>query len=305
MENKRRLSGRIAAVLFACSFFFSLSAENDQPMIRFGVLADVQYGDCETRGSRFYRNSLSKLEACVADLNQENVGFTVALGDLSDRETKRHLPAVLHVLAALHQPVYHTPGNHDYGGVTDNQALYRQLGMPSSYYAFTQKGWRFILLNTNEISTYSNITGTPKEAELQSMWKRIEEDGRTNREPYNGGIGREQMEWLKGELDASQQNHESVLLFSHHPLYAAPGLTALNDLEIRELIAKYSCVKGVISGHHHAGDYGEYKGIPFITTEGMIETEAENAYGIVDIYKDRIQFTGRGRSRSYTILLNE
>lgn len=307
MENKMKLSRQVvtAIVLFVSSFFFTVFAGNDRPLIRFGVLADVQYCDCETRGNRFYRNSLSKLEACVTDLNRENVQFTVALGDLSDRETNRHLPAVLQVLETLKQPVYHTPGNHDYGGITDNEALYRQLGMPSSYYSFTREGWRFILLNTNEISTYSNISGTEKEAELQSMWKRIEESGRSNRETYNGGIGREQLKWLKEELDTARQNHESVLLFSHHPLYAAPGLTALNDLEILELITGYACVKGVISGHHHPGDYGEYKGIPFIVTEGMIETEAENAYGIVDIYKDRLQFTGKGRSRSHTIPLSE
>lgn len=307
MEKNMKLSGQLVTVivLFASSFIFSVSAENEGGLIRFGVVADVQYCDCETRGSRFYRNSLSKLEACVADLNHENVEFTVALGDLSDRETDLHLPAVLQVLASLNQPVYHTTGNHDYGGVTDNEVLYRQLGMPSSYYSFTRKGWRFILLNTNEISTYANITGTPKEAEMQVMWKRIEESKRTNRETYNGGISREQMDWLKEELDTAERNHEAVLLFSHHPLYAAPGLTALNDLEILELISGYSCVKGAISGHHHPGDYGEYKGIPFITTEGMIETESENAYGIVDIYKDWFQFTGKGRSRSYTIPLSE
>lgn len=300
-----RLTGKfiVAFILLAGSALFCVAAGNDRPAIRFGVIADVQYCDCDTRGSRFYRNSLQKLEACVADLNRENVAFTVSLGDLCDRETDIHLPKVLNTLRALKHPVYHTPGNHDYGGVTDNEVLYRTLSMPSSYYSFSEKDWRFIFLNTNEVASYSNVAGTPREAELQEMVKRIKDSGRTNDEPYNGGISRKQMEWLKKELEEAGQNRESVLLFSHHPLYAAPGLTALNDQEILELITCYPCVKGAISGHHHPGAYGEYKGIPFITTEGMIETENENAYGIVDIYKNKIRFTGKGRSKSYTILL--
>lgn len=294
----------VAFILLAGSAIVRVAAADNRPVIRFGVIADVQYCDCEPHGNRFYRNSLQKLESCVSDLNRENVTFTISLGDLSDRETNLHLPKVLEVLKVLNRPVFHTPGNHDYGGITDNEALYHTLGMPSSYYSFTQKGWRFIFLNTNEIASYSNVAGTPREAELQEMVKRIKENGRPNNEPYNGGISRQQMEWLKKELEEAGRKHESVLLFSHHPLYAAPGLTALNDLEILELISCYPCVKGAISGHHHPGAYGEYKGISFITTEGMIETENDNAYGIVDIYKDKIRFTGKGRSKSYTLLLH-
>ncbi len=61
-------------------------------------------------------------------------------------------------------------------------------------------------------------------------------------------------------------------------------------------------VKGVVGGHHHSGHYGEYSGLPFITTEGMIETADTNAYGIVTIYPDdRIELWGVGRTRSHTI----
>ncbi len=269
--------------------------------IRFGVIADTQYCDCETRGSRFYRDALNKLEVAVADINQEKVDFTINLGDLVDRDTENNLGPVLNHLKKLDKKVYVTTGNHDYGGITDNKALYKKLGMPAEYYSFTKKNWRFIVLNTNEIASYANVAGTPKEAELTAMKEQIKSAKRKNGAEYNGGISQEQMKWLRKELQTAQKKNQNVIIFSHHPIYAAPGLTALNDLEIQETLAAFSCVKAAISGHHHPGDFGEYKGIPFITTEGMIETESENAYGIVDIYKDKIVFTGKGRSRSYTL----
>ncbi|MDL2282702.1 metallophosphoesterase [Parabacteroides sp. OttesenSCG-928-G06] len=287
-------------ILFCMNTLFSCS--NDaKPVMRFGLIADIQYCDCETYGSRFYANSLQKLEECIDDLNNENVSFTVNLGDMVDRDTEGNIEAVLSRLNKANKNVYNTTGNHDYGGITDNDALYKKLGMPSAYYSFTQKGWRFILLNTNEVASYANIDGTFKEAELQQMRQRIKETGSRNGATYNGGISSVQMKWLNDELALAAKKKENVIILSHHPLYAAKGLTALNDLEIVELITSYPEVKLVISGHHHPGDFGTYKDIPFITTEGMIETADTNAYGIVEIYKDTIKVIGKGRTKSYDL----
>lgn len=291
---------------FLAIFFLAIGLTTcmKQPKtIRFGLIADIQYCDCETRGTRFYRNSLFKLDSCVADFNKEKVQFTVNLGDLVDRETPNNLEAILIRLNRLNNKVYNTTGNHDYDGITDNNALYNQLGMPASYYSFKQGEWRFIMLNTNEVASYANITGTPLEAELEAMKEQITLSGRKNGASYNGGISRKQLDWLRQELESAEKKKEKVIIFSHHPLYAAPGLTALNDLEILEVLSSFSCVKAGISGHHHPGDFGTYNNIPFITTEGMIETENENAYGIVEITTDQITLTGKGRTKSYTLPL--
>lgn len=288
-------------MLSLCCLIFVGCNQRNSSHIRFGLIADIQYCDCETNGNRYYRNSLEKLDECVTELNTEKVSFTINLGDLVDRDAKNSLKTVLLKLDKLNTPVYNLPGNHDYAGVTNNEELYKQLKMPASYYSFVRKGWRFIALNTNEVSLYANVMGTPLEEELDEMILKIEEMGRKNGASYNGGISSRQLNWLRAELETAKAKKENVLIFSHHPLYAASGLTALNDLVVTELLTKYSCVKGVISGHHHSGDYGVYKNIPFIVTEGMIETADENAYGIVDIYSDKIVLTGKGRTKCYTI----
>jgi len=273
--------------------------------IKFGIIADIQYCDCDTRGSRYYRNSLQKLEKCIDNLNKEGVEFTVNLGDLVDRDTPRNLAPVLLLLDRLNTHIYNLTGNHDYENVTENNQLYEQLGMPGEYYSFCKGNWRFIMLNTNEVASYANVKGTKKEAELAEIMQRIKEGKRSNGASYNGGISKKQMLWLEQELKKSQRDSVNTLIFSHHPLYGIKGLTALNDLEIIELLSEYSTVKGVISGHHHSGAFGMYKGIPFITTEGMIETESGNAYGIVTIYPDKIELDGRDRTKSHTISLKK
>lgn len=296
MKNVKWLS------LFALFLVLSFSCvSSKEQTVSFGLIADIQYCDCETRGSRFYRNSLLKLDTCVAELNRQQVEFTVNLGDLVDRDTEENLKAILSRLDELDNKIYNTTGNHDYDGVTDNDALYKELSMPSAYYSFAKKGWRFILLNTNEVASYANVVATPLEAELKELHNAIRQSDRKNGASYNGGVSKKQLHWLKQELETAQKKEEKVIVFSHHPLFAAPGLTALNDLEILKILSSYSCVKAGISGHHHPGDFGSYKDIPFITTEGMIETEAENAYGIVHLSDDRITLTGFGRTKSYTL----
>ena len=273
-----------------------------QDMIRFGLIADIQYADAETANNRYYRNSLAKLEECVAELNAVGVQFTVNLGDLTDRDVPHNLDAVLARLGKLDAPLYNTSGNHDYGGVTDNEWLYRRLGMPAEYYSFGDGGWRFIILNTNEISEYAADT-TEEKAELAAIRQKLAEEGRSYA-GYNGGISREQMSWLERGLELSRRESENVLIFSHHPLCGPTGLTALNDSEIIELISRYGdTVKAVIGGHHHAGACATHLNIPYITTEGMVETETANAFGIVTIHRDRIVLEGRGRTKSHTIAL--
>lgn len=271
------------------------------PLVRFGLIADIQYCDCETANKRYYRNSLQKLEECVEELNTLNVQFTVNLGDLVDRDTDVNLTEVMNRLHKLQNKCYNNTGNHDYGGITNNKALFKKLGMPAEYYTFKYGNWVFIMLNTNELASYSNITGTNKEKELTSIMDELKAERRRNTAPYNGGISQKQMEWLKKQLSKAERKANNVMILSHHPLYPDNGLSTLNDKEILELLSHYSCVKAAIAGHHHPGAFGEYNGIPFITTEGMIETEDKTAYGIVELYPDKIIIQGRGRTKSYEL----
>jgi beta-galactosidase len=292
-----------AALIISLSHLgVNISAQENTPLIRFGIIADIQYADCESRGSRFYRNSLQKLNNCIDYLNDHKVQFTINLGDVIDRDVA-DWDSVLIRLKRFDNKVYNTTGNHDYHGVTDNRVLYDKLKMPSEYYSFKKKNWVFILLNTNEISSYANITGTEKEQELAAMLQQIKSSGGTQGADWNGGIGKKQLKWLSDQLTKAEKSGYNVLIFSHHPLYPESGFTALNNMEILNVISNYTCVKAAFAGHHHAGSFAYYKNIPVVTVEGMIETENDNAFGIIKIYDDKIVMEGQGRMSSRELTL--
>lgn len=277
----------------------SALAQDAPPLLRFGLFADVQYADYPSENDRHYRLSLQKLDTCIDCFNRQQVQFTINLGDIVDRDNK-DLDVVKRHLDRLDKKVYHLTGNHDYKGVTDNAKLYKQLDMPSAYYSFRKQNWVFIMLNTNEVSAYAHVEGTGKQQELTDMLERIERTGGKQAYRWNGGISKKQMKWLDTLLAKCERKRRNVLIFSHHPFHPQSEFIALNSEEIIDAISKYACVKAVISGHHHAGAFGRYKGIPMITHEGMIET-GRNAFSIVEITSDSILVKGRGRvpSRSF------
>lgn len=280
-------------------FVSSVLAQDATPLLRFGLFADAQYADYPAENERYYRLSLQKLDTCIDHFNRQQVQFTINLGDIVDRDNK-DLDVVKHRLKRFDKKVYHLTGNHDYKGVTDNARLYKQLDMPSGYYSFRKQNWVFILLNTNEVSAYANVEGTGKQQELADMLEHIRHTGGKQAYRWNGGISAKQMKWLDALLTKCERKRRNVLIFSHHPFYPQSEFIALNSEEIIDTISKYACVKAVISGHHHAGAFGRYKGIPMITHEGMIETK-RNAFSIIEITPDSILVKGCGRvpSRSF------
>ena len=288
--------------LLVCLFFFkgNALAQEASFILKFGLFADTQYADYPSENERFYRQALQKLDTCIQCFNQQNVQFTINLGDIIDRKNS-DLKTILSSLAYLNNEIYHITGHHDYKEVIDNSILYRQLSMPSEYYSFKKQNCTFIMLNTNEVSAYANVMGTKKEQELAEMLEHIRQIGGKQAYSWNGGVSKEQMKWLNNLLAECEKNNDCVLIFTHHPLYPQSEFTALNNMEILDSISKYSCVKAVFSGHHHAGALGFYKGIPMITHEGMIETKNQNAYSIVEITQDSIRVKGFGRvpSRSF------
>ena len=272
----------------------------EKALLRIGLLADVQYADCEPGPSRYYRQSLGKLQTAVRHFNREKVDFTVNLGDLIDRN-QQDMNTVLNCLKKLKEPIYHLTGNHDYKGVSHDEQLYKQLGMPEAYYAFEARNWTFIMLNTNELATYSHSADTAMQTELALLMQHIKDRNDPQGASYNGGISSAQKKWLETQLQKCQEAGRNVLVFSHHPLYPRTAFAALNHQEIIELLDNYSCVKAVFCGHHHAGAFGRYGHVPVITVEGMVETAKENAYGIIELYPNRIMLKGQGRTTSREI----
>jgi manganese-dependent ADP-ribose/CDP-alcohol diphosphatase len=307
--NRRNFLRAIAAVAIAAGFGLHCGAEDNPrppgPKFTFGVVADVQYGDCDPVGSRYYRASLKKLAECVREFNARKVDFAIQLGDLIEQDFAAFEP-VLEIWNCLDMPKYHVLGNHDLSGVEDQQknAVVAKLGMKSRYYSFKVKGWRFIVLDGNDVSVLGVFPreGNPRYEEGLAMQKRAAEMNKANAPDWNGGIGSLHRAWLQAELRKAASEGEKVVVFCHFPVFPPNVHNLWNDDEVLEVIESNRCVAAYVNGHNHAGNDGEKNGVHFLTLKGMCETE-ENAYAIIEVCADHLKIVGYGRERSRVLKL--
>ncbi len=271
----------------------------EQALFSFGIIADAQYCDCEPAIGRYYRKSTQKLADALQTLHQHKLSFILDLGDLIDREFSS-FEAILQVYKQSKFRVHRTLGNHDYA-VEDHekQKVADLLGIPApGYYDFVHLGWRFIVLNGTEVSTFAHPEGSAAEKEAQEMLSRLEANEAINAKAWNGAISTEQMAWLKATLQDASEQHQKTMVMGHYPLYPKDSHNLWNDEEVVNLLIKYPQVVAYFNGHNHAGNYGQKERVHFLNFKGMVETEQENTFAMVEVYDDRLSVKGFGREDS-------
>ncbi|RLL41119.1 phosphatase [Oceanobacillus piezotolerans] len=288
------LAGLIIAVAFMIPSVTDAAEGIGKPKIEFGILPDIQYCDCEANGTRYYRNSIEKLKEASETLNEENVDFTVQTGDLIDRDLSS-FSTILPIFNTIKGPKYNVLGNHDFSVPTEE--VVDILGMPNQYYDFKYKNWRFVVLDTNDLSFYANPEGSEKYEQAEEMYTALKEAGASNAQTWNGGISDEQLTWLQGVLAKAEQRNEKVIVFAHHPAYPENEHNVWNDKEVRETLESHNNVVAYFNGHNHVGNYGLHNGIHYVNLKGMVETPDTTSYAIVQVYKDRIEIDGYGREQ--------
>lgn len=276
------------------------SDSSEKPLCSIGLIADAQYVDAEPRGSRYYRNSVEKLNDAVKTLSHNQPEFYVHLGDLIDRELKS-FQDILQPYESITRPVYQLLGNHDWEvAETDKPQVPSKLGLDKNrYYSRSTQGFRWIFLDGTDISLYAHTKGSEKHSQAVEMLNAVKERHAKNAMTWNGGIGPEQMVWLNQETEAARQAGEKVILCCHFPVYPVDPHNLWNDLEILSWIDQNEdVVVAWFNGHNHAGAYAERNGIHYLTLNGMVETAATNAFALVDLYSDQIRINGYGRVQS-------
>lgn len=279
-------------------------AESDEkPLLSFGLITDVQYADADPEGERHYRTSIPKLKSAAADLARENLPFTLHLGDVIDRDFKS-LAEIMPHFDGLGHPVRHLLGNHDYSVMDDEKSkVTGTLGMPADHYTFSAAGVRFVMLDTNEVSTYKHPAGSEMDRKAEDELKRLTAEGSTHAKPWSGGISSDQLAWFETQLAAADAAKEPVIVCSHHPLMPENDHQAWNDREILAVIARHPSVRACFCGHFHAGAETISKGIPYITFKSLLHEPELTAYAVIHLFKKRLVIEGRGREKSREIPL--
>jgi hypothetical protein len=275
-----------------------------QPLFKIGLISDPQYCDCESSDTRYYRETLWKLEAAVDTFNAQKVDFVVTLGDMVDRYPES-FDSVLSKYEKLAMPDYKVLGNHEYWVMPDSfkPGVIAKLGMPGNYYDFSYKNWHFLVLDGTELSAYAGVLHPELAEEEDSLWQRIQ--GQVNAYSWNGGISRTQREWIRQKLTESLERSEPVILFCHNPVFPYNNWHNLwNDTTIVELVTQFPNVAAFINGHNHYGSYAFNHGVQFYTQRAMVETQMFNSYSVLSVYPDRIEIDGQDLNRDRTWLYN-
>jgi manganese-dependent ADP-ribose/CDP-alcohol diphosphatase len=283
-------AGAIAVPLALGGTATTASAAGDD-VFRFGVIADCQYADFPDTGTRYYRLSIAKLAEAVDTFNNADLEFITHLGDFVDR-FERSFAELLPTFEKARRAKYHVLGNHDFQLPTAQ--LLDVLDMPAPYYHYRRRDWRFVVLDTNDVSTYANPAGSEKHTLAQEMYAELLAAGAPNAQTWNGAVGAQQLAWLRTVLTNARRRGEKVVLSSHHPVFPKNAHNAWNDEELLELIDGFDNVIAYVNGHNHAGNYGFRGGVHYVTFRGMVELDT-NAFSIVEVRPDHLRVDGYGR----------
>jgi manganese-dependent ADP-ribose/CDP-alcohol diphosphatase len=277
-------------------------AQNDQP-VRIGIITDNQYCDCPDNGNRHYRLSLGKLDTCIETLNSQPLDAVFNLGDLIDHDWGSY-DSVMPRYAKLHAPMYIVLGNHDYMiGKKHKDELLERLGMKKAYYKLEIGTWTFIILNGDDLSYVAPQTREQKE-ERNDMVASLYASLHLNGMIWNGGIGHEQMKWLRHRLEEAQADGRNVIVMCHFPLFSKENHNLFNNKEVYSLLQGYSCVKAYFDGHYHAGGYQDMQGLHLVNFKGMVDTRL-NAFSVVTLSSRGISIKGYGREPDRELIIRK
>jgi 3',5'-cyclic AMP phosphodiesterase CpdA len=305
--NRRRFLGLTAAAAVACfGLAVMLRAEESapaaKPVLTFGVVTDVQYADAPAQGKRQFRESLMKLERCVADFNKRKPDFVIHIGDTVN-EGFANYDAMLPLFERLAMPHYMVLGNHDVAVEAGNRSkiLARlgldKLGGGKGCYDFARAEWRFVVLDGNDISIVGNPAGSEQRKAAEALVADLKKKGAKNAGVYNGAVGPQQLAWLKETLAKADAAGERAVVFCHFPAYPPGGSNLWNDAEVVGVLEAHKCVAAFFCGHVHAGGYAEKGGIHYVNFKGMVEADP-TAYALVEVFADSLKITGFGNEPS-------
>lgn len=274
-------------------------------------MADCQYRDADNIEARpesgapyhlqdnYYRLSPGKLTEAVNEFNAVPLDFVIHLGDFIENDLNN--ADVLHpITAKLSAPFWHVLGNHDFDNSRGKMAdILDKYKMRNNYYSQLVNGYRFIILDTNEIGVIEHPDDSPEWKAGRELLDTLIAQQAVNSFDWNGGLSQTQLEWLDNELAKAEEAGEKAVLFAHHPVFPPGNLVALNASDVLQIIDKHPNIVAFINGHHHCGGFGMRRNIPYLTLPGMIEG-SKNAFGVVSVFDKKIEIKGYGRVQNMT-----
>ncbi|MDR1478049.1 MAG: metallophosphoesterase [Planctomycetaceae bacterium] len=295
--NRRAFIGRGTLILagaatasldFHNCFADTIKNTNTENVLRIALVTDVHYADKKTVGSRFYKESIAKIQTAAKEFKKQPIDFIVELGDLIDTarnmETdKKHLRLIDAELKKISANRYYVLGNHCVETLTKEEFL-DVIGQQKSYFSFDQRGYHFVVLDAN-----------------------FRQDGvaygRNNADWKDTKIPDAEIKWIKSDLSSTKL---PTIIFLHQRLDIGnqEACAVKNSDKIRQIFEESGKVQLVLQGHHHSGGYSEINGIFYVTLLALIEGTGEknNSFSTLEICPNgNFRLTGFLRQKSREI----
>jgi alkaline phosphatase len=261
-----------------------LLADESQRRVRIGMITDLHYADKPPAGTRYYRQTLAKLEEAAAQFHKDKPDFIVELGDLIDAADsveveKKYLATINKEFAALPGDKHYVLGNHCVTTLMKEEFL-EGIGQKKPHYSFDVGGFHFVVLDACFRSN-----GEPY--------------GRNNFNWTDANIPEEQVEWLRADLKATTV---PAIVFAHQRLDVKNDYGVKNAEYIRKVLEDSGKVMVVVQGHSHKNDLKDISGIHYCTLVAMVEGSGaeNNGFSLMDIYDGgTIRLVGFRRQATY------
>jgi len=264
-------------------------------VLRFGLIADPQYADADPdlENNLYYRHGLRKLSSAIGTLNELPLDFVVTLGDLIDRHWSGY-SELLPRYDALHHPHAAVIGNHDAQVISDRLAAHiPPLGLPKSYYHFTLNGFRFLVIDGNDISLYCNVGNGDDRRLAADLLDELLAQQQPQAQRWNGSVGAGQMDWIEQHLQQARALGETVVVFGHYPLAPLKKHILWNGEALADLLCRYQ-VRAYFAGHDHRGGYYRRGNTDFITLKGMLDGPDNVPFAVAELKGTLLTVTGFG-----------
>ena len=264
----------------------SITAANASPSIslRIGLITDLHHADKPAAGSRFYRETIKKLNSAAEEFQTSGLDFVVELGDLIDAadsvETElSYLRTINREFSKLSTDRHYVLGNHCVDTLTKTEFL-QEVGQKESYYSFDRAGFHFILLD----ACFRN-DGVPY--------------GRKNSKWNDANIPPAELEWLREDLQSTKL---PTIVFVHQRLDVTTDHGVKNCVDVRDILKNSGHVLAVFQGHSHQNDLKDIDGIHYCTLVAMVEGSGleNNGASVLELHDDgTIHVTGIRKQKSY------
>ena len=263
-----------------------LFAEKKSNLLRLGLVTDLHYADKPAAGSRHYRETLKKLEESALEFDSKKPSFLVELGDFIDAADSvdvemRYLRTINREFSKMCKNRHYGLGNHCVDTLRKEEFL-GEIGQDKSFYSFDKNGFHFVVLDSCFRSD-----GKPY--------------ARKNFKWTDANIPPEELEWLKGDLNATENK---VVVFAHQRLDVNGNHGVRNNGEVRKILESSGKVQAVFQGHSHQNDLKLIGGIHYCTLVAMVEGTGlqNNGYSLMEIDSNgTISLQGFRKQSSYNL----